>query len=689
MATADQPDIAGGNNNTVAVAGAGAVADSAPSSHPNDGGTVKVADFDVLSDELPGGDVYVLDDYNNAQIGNNRLKLLIEMNHEAFSIHFNKNDQEECEKVVDQIWQVTVERGRFLTKPLHIDSTSTGSIIVTDPISVGWKVLNEEQSKELVRQALRSPLSEREAGEPLDAYAYYPADDGDDDDDDDDEEDEEHQQGVDDSLEPIPLAQGDEDDVATAADLGVDWADLTSSLDVGINNLELHDGQHDGHVEQLPVVVPDPPPTSTTSPSNGGGNADKKKRGRRQSLLRRSVSESSVDKKKTYRNLSGEVGLSELSGMQPLSPNHYRRYHSTSDPRLATTNSSSILPPPARGLHRAATVSSERNIRQSHDPPSDGFEPILSNFGDLRRSSILEFSPFDPSSLSEADADVEEKADGYDDDDTHDQIDLRQAAIKNGPQRENVIIPKYSGMDIVFRNDCRSLSPKNEIVGNNRLKVMISLKQSSYNTKSSDEQTTIASEIMDVVQNKWKARILVDTGFAYQQLGYADSIKAMKTLLGGPSATAAPTMPSSSSLMSSCTSNGTAASMSVSSSTSSVSSTSSALSAGQKPKNNLLAFAPPVPDFLRNASLEILNGGHRDYPETCPEQMQSAAIRSLQLRKAKRDMDKGKNGATKGGSKKKGGPASSSTTSSSSSSSSPSPTPSSSEKNPPDRTASI
>jgi hypothetical protein len=563
-------------------------------------------DFDVLSDELPG-DLYVLDDYNNGQIGNNRLRVLIEMNHEAFSLSFNRNDQEECEKVVQQIQSVTCQKGRFLSKPID------GSDM--------WKVLNEEQSKELVRQALRSPLPEKEILEPLDdleplsltsttttaAAAAAAADDDD----------------ASESFEPIPLAD-------TEAE--VDFDDLGGLTSLGIGNLELN--------ERLE-------PTDEVSSSD-------KKRGRRQSLLRRSVSESNFDKKKTYRNLIGEVGLSELSGLQQL-PSNLRRFHSNAD----RTNT----PPPARGLQRAATVSSsERALGSSlYASVFDNVEPT--SFGGTE-SSIPEYSPLPVSSGG-----------GYLDNNSRSNGEMnfyqtqnqdRHTHINPSDRQDNVIISQYSGMDVVLRNDCRALSPKKDIVGNNRLSVMISLQKTSYNTKSPVEQTKVASELVETVQGHWKARILVDTGFAYSQLGYSDATNAMKTLLSGPFTPGN----TSASLLSSVSSAGTATSMFSSTSSNS---TATAPTSSQ----HLLASAPPVPEFLRNASMEILNGGQGSYKETGPEQMQSAAIRSLQLRKAKRQMNKGKISGVKGG-KKKG----------ESSSSSLSPTPSGSGKDPPDRTAS-
>mmetsp|Transcript_44617 Transcript_44617/g.108153 ORF Transcript_44617/g.108153 Transcript_44617/m.108153 type:complete len:697 (+) Transcript_44617:238-2328(+) len=660
-----------------------------------------VADFDVLSDELDmggGGDgsddaIYVLDDYNG-QIGNNRLNVLIEMNHEAFSMNFNKNDQDECEKIVDQIYGVTMARGRFLSLKTSVVPGEEGRDHDRDDINrkPAWKILNEEQSKELVRQALRSPLSEREIGEPLDAYANNV----------DTAEQQQLGDHAEDSFEPLPLNENDTGDATAAAvgalDLNVDdWDGLTSSLDAGIHNLELHDGHTDGtsrlesaKVAGSPVQVPNIPPASALRNSSGSpagavvataGENDKKKRGRRQSLLRRSVSESNFDKKKTYRNLSGEVGLSELTGLQPLPTNQMRRFHSNIvDSSLAATGGMALSssPPPARGLQRAVTVSSERNIRLTAYNSLGGsatsrqvnLEPISFGSvgsgvgGGLSSSSIPEFSPLT------AFTNGEDGGGGV----LRRQEDFQTGMQDQRQRHDNYTSAQYSGMDVVLRSDCTALSPKPDIVGNNRLSVMITLKKSNYGSKSPIEQIKLASEIVDVVQDQWMARILVDTGLAaYKQLGYNEAVDAMKTLLLGNPSAASAGMISSSSLLSSTGSSQAAAAMSLASS---MSSNSSLVQKPPTKTNNLLAAAPPVPEYLRNASLEILNGGQTAFEESRPEEMQSAAIEALKIRKAKREMSKGKKGDSYD--KNRG-----------TSSWSPlSPTPSSSEKDSPERTAS-
>lgn len=594
-------------------------------------GNVVPTKFDVLSDELPGGSLYVLDDYNDHQIGNNRLNVLIEMNHEAFAVNFNKNHREECEKIVHQIRTVTCHKGRFLCRRPTTANANNG----------GWKVLNEEEANELVRQALRSPLQHEqqleellESLEPLEVESMT----------------------RDSTFEPLPLsAAAGFANLVLGNDDDDDYYGPSSALqDLG-QNLELID--------------------DATSD---------KKRGRRRSLLRRSVSESNFDKKKTYRNQNGEVSLSELmpNGMPQMPA--FRRFHSNADQyeRPYTTPE-----PPSRGLQRAATVSSE-----GHNKTTRTINHRARAFGGGggRGRGLAPYSPaalaHQQSSLSSSTSIPEYDNNNH----TYNHMDFQMqqhnqtsSLVDHG----NVIVPTYSGMDVVLRNDCKALSPKKDIVGNNRLNVIMSLQKPSYHTKSLTEQTRVASDLVETVTSHWNAKILVDKGFAYNQLGYHDSVAAMKALLATSSTSSSVTGNVTRGNLLSSVSSGTAtASMmsSVSSNFSASSSLSSSAAAMSSSGNDnappLLASAPPVPDFLRHASMEILNGGRDNYNTTGPEQMQSAAIRSLQRRKAKRQMAKGlgpgrKESGGRSGTKSKEG-------SSSSTSSSLSPTPSGSDKDP-------
>lgn len=157
-------------------------------------------------------------------------------------------------------------------------------------------------------------------------------------------------------------------------------------------------------------------------------------------------------------------------------------------------------------------------------------------------------------------------------------------------------IQEWKGMDVVLSTSGRTLTTKETVVGNNRLQVMISIQKDKYKTVSPDEQDKIADDLVKAVCQYWGGRILIDQGFAYAKLGDAQASLAMKNLLDPDEAqtiivsTPAPSKP--------------------------------------------LLSAPPVPDFLRNASLEILAGNGVGKPVS----MQSNAVKSLQERKAKRTM---------------------------------------------------
>jgi hypothetical protein len=121
---------------------------------------IQVTNYDVLADEFPGGRCYDLDDYKK-HIGNSRFSVLIDMYHEAFNLSNSRGKGDECQKIVDRIVDVTchkdvsivVNKGRFLVKP-----TGDGD----------WQALDEENSRELVRQCLSTQIGVTEE-EPLEA----------------------------------------------------------------------------------------------------------------------------------------------------------------------------------------------------------------------------------------------------------------------------------------------------------------------------------------------------------------------------------------------------------------------------------------------------------------------------------------------------------------------------------------
>jgi hypothetical protein len=448
---------------------------------------VQVSKFDVLAEELPCN-VYILDDYRN-HIGNSRFAVLVEMYHDAFQQNYRKNNEVECDKIVQRIVDVTchkdvnvtTNRGRFVVRP----ATTTNDGIAGASDNGGWRCLDEEGSKELVRQVLRAPSLK-------------------DDEDDDDE------------LEPIPIS------AATA------FTSMESIPSIDFGNLELND---DGN----------------------------KKRGRRQSLLRRSASESTMllDKKKLYRDLMEDVPLRDLS---PL-PAGVRRYHSNA------TTGVQPPPPPAMGLGRSVSVAS--SIPGSAIPPN------------LRRKS----------------------------------------AYSSG----GTVVPTFRGMDVVLASNLKSLSAKPDIVGNNRLKVMLTLEKGRYNGLSPDEQVRVATDLVKTVTEYWEGHVLVENLFVYNILSQDEAVEAFQNLLsvqeGAPFGFIADP--------------GDAAA-----SPSNAGGSSSATTSAPQTNQPLLSAAPPVPEFLRNASREILNGA-RDETKVGPEQLQLDARKSLQQRQAKRQISKG------------------------------------------------
>jgi hypothetical protein len=159
-------------------------------------------------------------------------------------------------------------------------------------------------------------------------------------------------------------------------------------------------------------------------------------------------------------------------------------------------------------------------------------------------------------------------------------------------------ISTHTGMDVVLANGGKRISSKENIVGNNRLQIMLTLQQGRYTDLTTAEQAEVARDLVRAVCQYWGGRFLVEQDFSYTTLDSDQSVAAMKALLCPESADAAVPV---------------------------------AVSSSSKP---LLSSSPPVPDFLRNASLEMHgnNGG--------AENMQSAAIKSLQQRKAKRAIAK-------------------------------------------------
>jgi hypothetical protein len=168
-------------------------------------------------------------------------------------------------------------------------------------------------------------------------------------------------------------------------------------------------------------------------------------------------------------------------------------------------------------------------------------------------------------------------------------------------------IKKHGGMDVVLSTTARMLSTKEKIVGNNRLKVMVALHKEQYKDMAPADQDKVAADLVKAVCHYWDGRILMDQGFTYAKLDPEQSLLAIKNLLSPEDAKAI------------------------------IVSVAPAHTPSAKP----LLSAPPVPEFLRNASMELLSTtGKTGNDPTDKQSMQSQAVKSLQARKAKRAMTK-------------------------------------------------
>ena len=159
-------------------------------------------------------------------------------------------------------------------------------------------------------------------------------------------------------------------------------------------------------------------------------------------------------------------------------------------------------------------------------------------------------------------------------------------------------ILRWEGMDVVLSSSGTKLSSKENIIGNNRLNVMLSLQQETYRKALPEDKDTIAQGLVKAVCTYWSGRILLDQGSAYAELSGLQAVTAMKNLLDP----------------------GSAQPIRVSKASSNVS------------QRALLGDACPLPEFPDEAAIEILTNSTPSNPKI----MQNQAIKSLQERKAKR-----------------------------------------------------
>jgi hypothetical protein len=205
----------------------------------------------------------------------------------------------------------------------------------------------------------------------------------------------------------------------------------------------------------------------------------------------------------------------------------------------------------------------------------------------------------------------------------------------NGNAGDSTILIE-NAMDVILAQNCRELNQRSNIVGNNRLQVMLTLQKGRYRELSPGEQDKVAGNLVKAVCQYWGGRILAEDGNSYNELGRDQAVAAMKALLSPdtvPSPAIAPIPTQSSSLL-------IFAPIPTQS--------SPLLINGNKPPpitpdlykpapaTSLLANAPQPPEFLKQTSMDIL----KSHLEPDESNMQSAAIRSLQQRNAKRGLAK-------------------------------------------------
>jgi hypothetical protein len=191
--------------------------------------------------------------------------------------------------------------------------------------------------------------------------------------------------------------------------------------------------------------------------------------------------------------------------------------------------------------------------------------------------------------------------------------------IKSGASSRNIgkgeIVPTHQGMDIVFASDCKTLSTKSTIVGNNRLDVMLTIEKERFLRLSPVEQKNVTIDLVKTVTEFWKGQVLIENGgFAYGKLSHDEAVDAMNSLLLGETGENSSSFPSPSTMgLASSTSTGSASTMT---------------------SRTLLSSVPPLPDFLRNASHEILNSSRKSN-EITPQERQSTAVKIMKERKKK------------------------------------------------------
>lgn len=192
------------------------------------------------------------------------------------------------------------------------------------------------------------------------------------------------------------------------------------------------------------------------------------------------------------------------------------------------------------------------------------------------------------------------------------------SSVSPNVQTSEILVPTFQGMDVVLQDDRKTLSRMPGVKGNSRLQILLNLEIGRFRMLSPAEQQKTATDLLMTITEKWRGRVLVENGSSYVCLCHKGATDAMRSLLLGGNNFGA--------RKSQAPSMGRTSYMSTS-----------------KPPNSLLAAAPPLPDFLRNASKEILSSSRKRYTsEMSSRERQAAAINALKERNKARQLAKQK-----------------------------------------------
>lgn len=218
---------------------------------------------------------------------------------------------------------------------------------------------------------------------------------------------------------------------------------------------------------------------------------------------------------------------------------------------------------------------------RSHDAPS------TFDLGSLRLSALEDFNR---SSISEF-----------------------ESIASQDSKNTDIAVPTHEGLDIVLLDDCKTLSKKLTILGNNRLRILLKLESKRFLVLSPAEQKKTASDLVSTITEDWKGRILVEKGSSYNILNYMDGVEVMHSLLLG--------------------------SKYASDSNIREVDDSKPPTSSKKP----LLCAPPLPKFLQAVSKDLLACGKKKCSsEMTAKERQAAAIEALKERNRNKQLAKEK-----------------------------------------------